>query len=172
GAHPAGEDGRHSSSNAMSSHRVSRSRQTGTWSATPIGRRRDERQPLLPQCHGPVLRHDTPLHPLRGSPSVPRMETSFAHLIGGELVPGSRHFDVINPATGAPFARCPDATQDDVNRAMGVAACAAAGPWSRDEGLRRRTLTAMGEALAARPHHLRPPPSPDPATPPPTPPRP
>jgi acyl-CoA reductase-like NAD-dependent aldehyde dehydrogenase len=82
------------------------------------------------------------------------METIFAHFIGGELVPGSRHFDVINPATGAPFARCPDATQDDVNRAMGVAACAAAGPWSRDEGLRRRTLTAMGEALAARADEL------------------
>jgi acyl-CoA reductase-like NAD-dependent aldehyde dehydrogenase len=39
------------------------------------------------------------------------METTFAHLIDGELVAGRRHFDVVNPATGAPFAQCPDATR-------------------------------------------------------------
>jgi len=33
------------------------------------------------------------------------METTFSHLIDGELVAGRRHFDVINPATGEPFAR-------------------------------------------------------------------
>ena len=78
------------------------------------------------------------------------MDTAFAHLIDGELVPGSRHFDVVNPATGAPFARCPDATRDDVERAMAAAARAFSAGWARDEAARRRTLAHMSEALAAR----------------------
>jgi acyl-CoA reductase-like NAD-dependent aldehyde dehydrogenase len=78
------------------------------------------------------------------------MDTTFAHLIDGELVAGSRHFDVVNPATGAPFARCPDATRDDVERAMAAAARAFATGWARDEAARRRTLAHMSEALAAR----------------------
>src|SRR5438094_585886 len=49
------------------------------------------------------------------------METTFSHLIDGELVAGSRHFDVINPATGASFARSPDATREDLARAMAAA---------------------------------------------------
>jgi len=77
------------------------------------------------------------------------METTFSHLIDGELVAGRRHFDVINPATGAPFARCPDATREDLDRAMAAAARAFAGEWSRDETLRRRTLVHMSETLGA-----------------------
>ncbi|HTD27735.1 MAG TPA: aldehyde dehydrogenase family protein, partial [Candidatus Elarobacter sp.] len=78
------------------------------------------------------------------------METTFSHLIDGELVAGRQHFDVINPATGAPFARCPDATRQDLERAMIAAARAFAGEWSRDEALRRRTLVHMSEALGAQ----------------------
>ena len=78
------------------------------------------------------------------------METTFSHLIDGRLVAGRRHFDVINPATGAPFAACPDATREDVDQAMAAAARAFAGPWSRDEALRRRTLVHMSEALTGR----------------------
>src|SRR3989454_304844 len=74
---------------------------------------------------------------------------SFSHLIDGELVSGGRDFEVVNPATGAPFARCPDATREEVDAAMGAAARAFAGEWSRDEAGRRRTLAAMSEALAA-----------------------
>src|SRR5205823_5773346 len=33
------------------------------------------------------------------------METTFSHLIDGELVAGRQHFDVMNPATGAPIPR-------------------------------------------------------------------
>jgi len=77
------------------------------------------------------------------------METTFSHLIDGELVAGSRHFDVINPATGAPFARCPDATREDLERAMAAAVRAFVGEWSRDEALRRRTLVHMSEVLGA-----------------------
>jgi len=78
------------------------------------------------------------------------MEQHWAHLIDGSLVEGSRHFDVVNPATGAPFARCPDATREDLERAIAAAARAFRSVWARDEGLRRRTLTAMSGALAAR----------------------
>ena len=77
------------------------------------------------------------------------MQQTFCHLIDGELVPGRRDFEVVNPATGAPFARCPDATREEVDAAMGAAARAFAGEWSRDEAGRRRTLAAMSEALAA-----------------------
>src|SRR5262249_53103236 len=86
----------------------------------------------------------------RCSPLWPVMDTPSSHLIDGELVAGRRHFDVINPATGEPFARCPDATRDDVDRAMSAATRAFATGWSRDEALRRRTLAHMSEALAAQ----------------------
>jgi len=77
------------------------------------------------------------------------MTQSLSHLIDGDLVAGRREFDVVNPATGAPFARCPDATNGEVDAAMGAAARAFAGDWSRDEAARRRTLVAMSEALGA-----------------------
>jgi acyl-CoA reductase-like NAD-dependent aldehyde dehydrogenase len=78
------------------------------------------------------------------------MTDTFAHLIDGELVAGRRHFDVVNPATGAPFARCPDATEAEVDAAMAAATRAFAGPWAHDEALRRRTLVAMAEALGGQ----------------------
>src|SRR6058998_3789870 len=77
------------------------------------------------------------------------MKQTFCHLIDGELVAGRRDFEVVNPATGAPFARCPDATREEVDAAMSAAARAFAGDWSRDEAGRRRTLAAMSEAVAA-----------------------
>src|SRR5437867_12909639 len=77
------------------------------------------------------------------------MTQSLSHLIDADLVAGRREFDVVNPATGAPFARCPDATNGEVDAAMGAAARAFAGDWSRDEAARRRTLVAMSEALGA-----------------------
>jgi acyl-CoA reductase-like NAD-dependent aldehyde dehydrogenase len=78
------------------------------------------------------------------------METqTFHHLIDGRLVAGRRDFGVVNPATAAPFARCPDATTEDVERAMEAAARSFAS-WSRDETARRRALAVMGEALGGR----------------------
>jgi acyl-CoA reductase-like NAD-dependent aldehyde dehydrogenase len=79
------------------------------------------------------------------------MSTTSAHLIDGAFVPGTRHFDVIDPASAAPFARCPDATREQLDAAVAAAARAfAAGAWARDEALRRRTLAHMAEALAGR----------------------
>ena len=78
------------------------------------------------------------------------MSTTFSHLIGGAFTPGTRHFDVIDPATGEPFATCPDASREQVNAAVDAAARAFAGAWPRDEALRRRTLAHMSEVLAGR----------------------
>ena len=75
---------------------------------------------------------------------------TFHHLIDGELVAGRRHFAVIDPATGAPFADCPDATREELDRALAAAEGAFAGAWPHDEALRRRTLGAMSEALAGQ----------------------
>ena len=80
----------------------------------------------------------------------PSMQTTFTHLIDGALVPGARQFDVIDPATAAPFAKCPDASREQVNAAVDAAARAFAGTWSRDEALRRRTLAHMSEILAGK----------------------
>jgi acyl-CoA reductase-like NAD-dependent aldehyde dehydrogenase len=74
---------------------------------------------------------------------------TFTHLIDGKASAGEQGFDVIDPATGQPFAQCPDATPAHIDAAAAAAARAFQGAWSRDETLRRRTLTAMGDALEA-----------------------
>src|SRR5262249_50022038 len=58
-----------------------------------------------------------------------RMETKFALLIDGELCQSAAALDVINPATGAVFARCPAAGSAELDKAA-AAARRAAGPWS------------------------------------------
>lgn len=66
-------------------------------------------------------------------------------LIGGELVAGASAFDVVNPATGKPFARCPKADAAQLHEA--VAAARAAFPeWSRRSAEKRAEAL---EALAA-----------------------
>ena len=49
------------------------------------------------------------------------MQRQYRMLIDGELVAGTSDFDVINPATAEPFARCPKADADMVNRAVAAA---------------------------------------------------
>jgi acyl-CoA reductase-like NAD-dependent aldehyde dehydrogenase len=63
----------------------------------------------------------------RDSGSRPR--TDFALLIDGELVDGERSLDVINPATGLVFARCPAAGRAELDRAVAAARRAFSG-WS------------------------------------------
>jgi acyl-CoA reductase-like NAD-dependent aldehyde dehydrogenase len=77
-----------------------------------------------------------------------------SHLIDGELVHGSSQFDVINPAMAAPFAQCPAATVQDVDRAVAAAARAFRGEWQRDVALRRGVLTRMSEAVMGRAEEL------------------
>ena len=49
------------------------------------------------------------------------LRTDFKLLIGGELVDGEESLDVINPATGAVFARCPAAGKAQLDHAVAVA---------------------------------------------------
>src|ERR1039457_1833395 len=56
----------------------------------------------------------------RAADIVP-LRTDFAHLIDGELIAGTPCLDVINPATGAVFARAPKATREDLDRAVAAA---------------------------------------------------
>ncbi len=70
-------------------------------------------------------------------------------LIGGTLEQGSRTLDVIDPCTGKAFETVPDATQQDVDKA--VAAASAAFPAWRDSSpdARANVLEAMAGAIEA-----------------------
>ena len=76
--------------------------------------------------------------------------TDYKLLIGGALVEGTRSIDVINPATGEPFAHCPVADEHQLNEA--VAGAAAAFPaWSAKTVAERAGLIgALADALEAR----------------------
>jgi acyl-CoA reductase-like NAD-dependent aldehyde dehydrogenase len=78
------------------------------------------------------------------------MDREYRMLIDGELVAGASDFDVINPATAQPFARCPKADADMVNRA--VAAAKRAFPsWSAKPIEERAALVnKIADALEAR----------------------
>ena len=52
------------------------------------------------------------------------------HTINGRAEKGATSFDVMNPATDQPFARCPDATRDQLNLAVSSAR-RAFGDWSK-----------------------------------------
>jgi acyl-CoA reductase-like NAD-dependent aldehyde dehydrogenase len=51
----------------------------------------------------------------------PVLETDFSLLIDGELTGTAERLDVINPATGAVFARCPSAGRAELDRAVAAA---------------------------------------------------
>ena len=75
------------------------------------------------------------------------LETGFMQLIDGELVGSERTLDVINPATGEVFARCPAATRAHLDRA--VAAARRAFPDWRETSFdeRARRLRRVAEVL-------------------------
>jgi len=73
-------------------------------------------------------------------------------LIGGELcqAEGGKVADVLNPATGQPFACVPDASEADLDRAV-AAAKTAFGSWKKTSFAERaRCLTAFADALEAK----------------------
>nr|WP_254911398.1 aldehyde dehydrogenase family protein [Sphingomonas sp. CDS-1] len=76
--------------------------------------------------------------------------TSPGMLIDGQLVDGALSLDVVNPATGAVFARCPRA--DEAQFEAAVQAAAAAQPlWAaQSEDDRASRLTAFADAIEAR----------------------
>ena len=73
----------------------------------------------------------------RAADIVPLL-TDFSQLIDGELIAGTPALDVINPATGAVFARAPRATRPELDRAVGAARRAFAG-WRETSYEQRRT---------------------------------
>lgn len=74
----------------------------------------------------------------------------FHLLIGGRLVDGAGSIDIVNPATEQMIARCPVASEQQLNDA--VAAAKAAFPaWSaRPQNDRRALVAQLADALAAR----------------------
>jgi acyl-CoA reductase-like NAD-dependent aldehyde dehydrogenase len=68
--------------------------------------------------------------------SIDDIRTDFSLLIDGELGPGPSQLDVINPATGKVFARCPAAGERELDEA--VAAARRAFPAWRDAGFAER----------------------------------
>ena len=78
---------------------------------------------------------------------TPVLADAFTHTIDGRGVPSARSFDVINPATGAAFAQCPDASRAQLDEAV-AAARQAFGSWRRlsfDE--RRKCLFQFAAAM-------------------------
>lgn len=75
-------------------------------------------------------------------------------LIGGELVDGAREMDVINPATGKPFTKCPVADQAQLDQA--VAAAKAAFPaWSaKTQDERAALINKIADTLQAQSEDL------------------
>ena len=76
--------------------------------------------------------------------------TDYKLLIGGALVPGDMTMDVINPATGEPFATAPRASVAQADAAIAAAKAAVPGwaavPWAD----RQAKLIALADAIAAR----------------------
>jgi acyl-CoA reductase-like NAD-dependent aldehyde dehydrogenase len=78
-----------------------------------------------------------------GSP----LRTDFAHLIDGELVRTGEPLDVINPATGAVFARAPAAGRAELERAVAGARRAFAAWKERSFEERRAAIKQMAQVL-------------------------
>lgn len=88
---------------------------------------------------------------MSAQPQFDQVEASpYRLLINGELVAGASTMDVINPATGKAFTRCPRADVNQLNAAI-AAAKGAFPAWSRrnwDD--RKQYLTKLADALAAQ----------------------
>jgi acyl-CoA reductase-like NAD-dependent aldehyde dehydrogenase len=82
------------------------------------------------------------------------LRTDFSLLIDGKLEPSDEHLDVINPALGEVFARCPAATRDHLDRAV-AAARAAFGAWrSRSFADRAELVKKMSQVLRTKQNEL------------------
>ena len=68
--------------------------------------------------------------------------------ISGSEAPSEATFDVINPATGQPYAAAPDCTRHQLDAAM-EAAAKAYRDWKTDEGARRAALLRAAEIVIA-----------------------
>lgn len=76
------------------------------------------------------------------------------HLIGGELVRSERSFDVIDPAAGAPCARCPDASREQLDAAVAHARAAQPAWAAKTPQERRAALLQLAAVLRANADEL------------------
>ncbi|HEY0106047.1 MAG TPA: aldehyde dehydrogenase family protein [Rhizomicrobium sp.] len=75
---------------------------------------------------------------------------SYTHTIDGKAESSAESFEVVNPATGEAFARCPDASREQLERAV-ASSRKAFGPWSRlSFAQRRKAIVDFAHGLAAR----------------------
>ncbi len=80
--------------------------------------------------------------------------TGYRMLIGGALVEGGASLDVINPATGTPFAAVPHASKADADAAIAAAKAAVPG-WSAVPFAERQAkLVVLADAVAAHGEEL------------------
>jgi acyl-CoA reductase-like NAD-dependent aldehyde dehydrogenase len=78
-----------------------------------------------------------------------QLDADYTMTIGGKGVTAPGHIDVINPATGAAFAKAPDCTREQLDEAV-TAAQAAFKSWRNTPISERQALVRKaGEALAA-----------------------
>lgn len=80
--------------------------------------------------------------------------SEFKQLIDGQLVDGAREIDVVNPANGKPFAKCPVADEAQIDQA--VAAARAAFPaWSaKTQDERAALINQIADELTAQTDEL------------------
>ena len=76
-------------------------------------------------------------------------DDDYAMLMGGERVTGSATFDVVNPATEQVIARVPDATREDLDRAISAARDAFPAWAATPIAERKAKLNALGDAILA-----------------------
>lgn len=81
--------------------------------------------------------------------------TNITMTIDGKSVPQHSGFDVVNPSTGEVFAQAPDCSPAQLDDAFS-AASGAYGEWRSDMDVRRKTLLAAADALAASAAELAP----------------
>lgn len=78
------------------------------------------------------------------------MQQGFTHTIDGRGEGSETSFEVINPGTGEAFALCPEATHEQLDRAVAAARRAFVEWRKTTPEQRRETLRAFGEAVRAR----------------------
>lgn len=83
------------------------------------------------------------------------MTNDFKLLIGGELVSGSATFDVVNPATEQVIARAPDASKEDLDRAVAAARTAFPGWAATPIEMRKAKLNELAGAVFAAAEPLK-----------------
>jgi acyl-CoA reductase-like NAD-dependent aldehyde dehydrogenase len=78
------------------------------------------------------------------------MNNEFTHTIDGRGQTSEASFEVVNPATGAPFARCPDASKVQLDQAVAAARRAFGGWSSLSFEKRREYLARFAETMRRR----------------------